>query len=186
MLHDRFKCGIAHPTMQKCLLAEPGLILTKVVIVAQAVELGAQQLQLSVDKETKEVQKFSTTNSQPRDDTKKKNSSLCGKASSTSCYKYDGMYNQQTCRFKSKTCRFCNKCGHIAKVCRSNKCQSPPAKPTNQVTQDPPESVPSEYSLFILPGQQSKPVKVVINIEGSPVTMEWISKRQSPLTVIKL
>ena len=175
MLRDRFVCGIAHSAVQKRLLAEPDLTLTKAVTVAQAVELaekGAQQLQLPVDKETKEVHKFSTTNSQPHADTRKKDSSSGGKASSTSCYRCGGKHNQQTCRFKSETCHFCNKRGHIAKVCRSKKRQSPPAKPTNQVTQDPPESVPSEYSLFTLPGQQSKPVKVVINIEGSPVTME--------------
>ena len=66
MLRNRFVCGIAHPTVQKRLLAESDLILTKAVIVAQTIELaekGAQQLQLSVDKETKEVHKFSTTNS---------------------------------------------------------------------------------------------------------------------------
>jgi len=60
MLRDRFVCGIAHPIMQKRHLAEPDLILNKAVTVAQAIELtekGAQQLQLSVDKETKEVEK---------------------------------------------------------------------------------------------------------------------------------
>ena len=134
MLRDRFVCGIAHPAVQKRLLAEPDLTLTKAVTVAQAVELaekGAQQLQLPVDKEAKEVHKFSTTNSQPRADTRKKDSSSGGKASSTSCYRCGGKHNQQTCRFKSETCHFCNKRGHIAKVCRSKKRQSPPGKPPN-------------------------------------------------------
>ena len=67
---------------------------------------------------------------------------------------------------------FCNKRGHISKVCKSKKRQLPPSKPTHQVKQDPPDSVSSEYNLFTVPGQQSKPFQVVINIEGNPLTME--------------
>ena len=176
MLCDRFVCGIAHPTVQKRLLTESDLTLTKAVTVAQAVELaekGVQQLQLSVDKETKEVHKFSTTNYQPRVDTKNKDSSSGGKAFSN-CYRCGGKHNQQTCRFKSETCHFYNKRGHIAKVCKSKKRQLSPSKP---VTQDPPESAPSEYSLFTLPGQQSKPVQVVINMKAIPSQWKWILER---------
>ena len=41
--------------------------------------------------------------------------------------------------------------------------------------QDPPDSVPSEYTLFNVPGQQSKPLQVVINIEGNSLTMEVVT-----------
>ena len=40
MLRDRLVCGIANPTVQKRLLAEPELTLTKAVTIAQAVELA--------------------------------------------------------------------------------------------------------------------------------------------------
>ena len=98
-----------------------------------------------------------------------------------------GKHNQQTCQLKSETCHFCNKCGHIAKVCKSKKRQLPPSKPTHQVRQDPPDSVPLEYNLFTVPSQQSKPLQVVINIEGNPLTMgKWILELQSPLSATKL
>ena len=149
----------------------PHLTFTKAVTVAQAVELaekGAQQLQQSVDKETKEVHKFSTTNAKPHSDTKSKDISPRDKPTSVICYRCGGKHNQQTCRFKLETCHFCSKRGHIAKVCKSKKRQPPPppGKATHKVTQDPPESIPS------VPGQQSKPLQAVISIEGNPLTME--------------
>ena len=172
MLRDRFVCGFAHPTVQKRLLTEPDLTFTKAVTVAQAVKLAekrAQQIQSSVDEEPKEVHKFSTTNAKPPGAAKNKDSDKSTKAH---CYRCGGKHNQQTCRFKLETCHFCHKHGHIAKVCKSKKHQSPPSKPTHQVRQDPPDSVPSEYALFTVPDQQSKPLQVVINIEGNPLTME--------------
>ena len=161
MLCDRFVCGIAHPAVQKRLLTELDLTFTKAVTVAQAVELaekGAQQIQSSVDKE---VHKFSITNAKPPGAVKNKNDSFSDKSTSIHCYRCGGKHNQQTCRFKSETCHFCNKRGHIAKVCKSKKRQLPPSKPTHQVKQDPPDSVPSEYNLFTVPGQQSKPLMYI-------------------------
>ena len=61
MLRDRLVCGIANPTVQKCLLAEPELTLTKAVIIAQAVELaerGSKKIQ-SVKDPPKNIHKFS-------------------------------------------------------------------------------------------------------------------------------
>ena len=46
------------------------------------------------------------------------------------------------------------------------------SKPTHQVKQDPSDSVPSEYNLFTVPDQQSKPFEVVANVEGNPLTLE--------------
>ena len=122
MLHYRFVCGIAHPAVQKRLLTESDLTFTKAVIIAQAVELAekdAQQIQSSIDKEPKEVHKFSATNAKLPGAVKNKDDSSIDKSTSAHCYKCGGKHNQQTCRFKSETCHFCNTCGHIAKVCKS-------------------------------------------------------------------
>ena len=147
MLRDRFICGIVHSAVQKRLLTESDLTFTKAVTVAQAVELAekdAQKIQSSVDKDPREVHKFSTTNTKLPGAVKNKDNSSSDKSTSTHCYRCGGKHNQQTCQFKSETCHFCNKCGHNAKVCKSKKCQLPPSKPTHLVKQDPPDSVSYE------------------------------------------
>ena len=171
MLRDRFVCGIAHSAVQKRLLTETDLSFTKAVTVAQAIKLaekGSQQIQSSGDTEPKEVHKFSTTKqnaNKNKDNSKDK----------STCYRCGGKHNQLTCRFKSETCRFCSKCGHITKVCRKCLSQDKPTgagKATHQVTQDSCDTVPSEYNLFTLPSQQAKPLQATISIEGDPFTME--------------
>ena len=46
------------------------------------------------------------------------------------------------------------------------------SKPTHQVTQDPCESVPSEYTLFTMPSQQTRPLQMDIEVEGHNFSME--------------
>ena len=46
------------------------------------------------------------------------------------------------------------------------------SKPTHQVTQDPCESVPSEYTLLTLPSQQTKPLQMNIEVKGYHFSME--------------
>ena len=174
ILRDRFICGIAHPTVQKCLLTETELTFTKAVTVAQAVELaekGAQQIQSLDDKESQVVHKFSMTSAK-QGANRNKDSASKEKLTSGSCYRCGGKHNQLTCRFKSETCHFCNKRGHIAKVCNSKKRQSAQNRATHQVTQDTPTDVPTEYNLFNMPCQQVKSLQAVINIEGHPLMME--------------
>ena len=121
MLRDRLVCGIANAAVQKRLLTEPELTFTKAVTIAQAVELaekGSRELQ-SVRDPPKDIHKFShLTNSKKsshkQDDVGK------DKSSTGNCYRCGGKHHQSTCRFKSEMCHFCNKRGHIAKVCKSS------------------------------------------------------------------
>ena len=78
-------------------------------------------------------------------------------------------------------CRFCNKRGHIAKVCKSRITQSSQnkapdtgdsSKATHQVTQDSRDTDSSEYTLFTLPCQQTKPLQTDVEIEGHHLSME--------------
>ena len=78
-------------------------------------------------------------------------------------------------------CRFCNKQGHIAKVCKSRIAQSSQnkapdigdsSKATHQVTQDSCDTDSSEYTLFTLPCQQTKPLQTDIVIEGHHLNIE--------------
>ena len=63
MLCDWLVCGIANPTIQKCLFTETDLTLDRAVSMAQAAELadkGAKELQAGIDKSVKDVLKVSS------------------------------------------------------------------------------------------------------------------------------
>ena len=78
-------------------------------------------------------------------------------------------------------CCFCNKRGHIAKVCKSRIAQSSQneardtgdsSKATHQATQNSRDTDSSEYTLFTLPCQWTKPLQTDIEIEGHHLSME--------------
>ena len=142
MLRDRFVCGIANPTVQKRLLTETELTFTKAVTIAQGVELaekGSKQIQSSAAKDLpNDIHKFShVTNS--KNFSQKHKDVIKDKPPTGTCYRCGGKHNQSTCRFKSEVCHFCNKRGHIAKVCKGRIAQTKTpvtvdsSKPTHQV-----------------------------------------------------
>ena len=146
MLRDRLVCGIANRTVQKRLLAEPELTLTKAVTIAQAVELaerGSKEIQ-SVKDSPKDIYKFSqvptskNSSGRPRDIVK-------DKSSPTFCYRCGGKHNQLTCRFKSEVFHYCRKRGHIAKVCKTKLAQSAPSN-KGPVTVDSSKTNPPSHT----------------------------------------
>ena len=179
MLRDWLVCGIANPTIQKHLLAEPDLTLDKAVSMAQAAELadkGAKELQAGNDKSLKDVHKVSSSGQQRGShskDTPPRDKSI------GNCYRCGGKHSQSTCHFKSETCHFCGKKGHIAKVCNSKKAQSKPkppdsssSRPMNRVVEEPTSSSVTEYGMFTLPSQQNQPLRTTLQVEGHPFIME--------------
>ena len=184
MLCDRFVCGIADLVVQKRLLSESNLTFTKAVSIAQAVKLadkGSKEIRASPGDLPENIHKFShmtnsVNSSQKHTDVVAKDRLPIG-----TCYCCGGKHNHSTCPFKFEECHFCKKRGHIAKVCRSRPPQLSQnkasvtvdsSKPTHQVTQDPYESVPSEYTLFTLPSQQTKPLQTDVEVEGHHLNME--------------
>ena len=172
------------PCSPECLLTKPKLTFTKAVTIAQAEELaekGSKEIQSTCKDLPKDIHKFSNAtnsrSSQKHKDVPKDKPPAC------SCYHCGGKHSHSTCRFKSEVCHFCNKRGHIARVCKTRMAQStltkPPiagdsSKPTHQVTQDSPcDTSSSEYTYIItLPSQQSKPLKAGVEVEGHHVNME--------------
>ena len=122
MLHNRFICGITHPTVQKHLLTETELTFTKTVTVAQAVELaekGAQQIQLLDDKESKVVHKFSMTSAKQGANRNKDSASK--EKPTNGSYRCGGETQPTHLLIQVRHLSLCNKRGHIIKVCNSNK-----------------------------------------------------------------
>ena len=122
MLRDRVVCGINNSAIQKRLLAEPELTLTKAVAVAQATEIadtGVKELQSGTarassvfTKEDRSIHKFTDTPTAKFTDNASK---------VKECYRCGAKHNPDQCRFKSEKCHACGKQGHIARVCRSKK-----------------------------------------------------------------
>ena len=144
---------------------------------AQAAELadkGAKELQSANDKSVNDVHRVNNGTQQrgAHKDTPSKD-----KASSN-CYCCGGKHSQSTCRFRSETCHFCGKKGHIAKVCNSKRTQSKSklpdsssSKPMHHV-EEPTSSHATEYGMFTLPSPQYKPLQTTLQVEGQPFVME--------------
>ena len=175
MLRDRFVCGINNSGIQKRLLAEPELTLTKAVSVAQATELantGVKELQSSTagasnvsSKEDKSIHKLPSTAT-----TKSKDHAVKSKE----CYRCGAKHNPDQCRFKSEKCHACGKQGHIARVCRSkNKTQSSKSDNSTATTQviELTQGT-SDYTLFPVGCQEGKPIQTTVYLEDHPFVME--------------
>ena len=169
MLRDRVVCGINNSAIQKRLLAESDLTLTKAISVAQAAEIadtGVRELQSSTgassgfSKEEKSLHKFTTTDNSSK---------------SKDCYHCGAKHNPDQCCFKSEKCHACGKQGHIAKVCRSKKKlhtskSESRLQPTNQVIEF--TSSTTDYTLFPVSNPEGKPLQTTVDVEDHPFMME--------------
>uniref|UniRef100_A0A8C9TFI9 ribonuclease H n=1 Tax=Scleropages formosus TaxID=113540 RepID=A0A8C9TFI9_SCLFO len=110
-LRDRLVCGILQESIQKRLLTESDLTFKRAVEIAvametaarDAVELRSRVKIMSVNKVTTVCKLKGTV----------QNAELCYR-----CGK--GWHKANQCRFKTETCRKCNKVGHIQRACRSD------------------------------------------------------------------
>ena len=168
MLRDRFVCGINNSVIQKRLLAEPDLTLTKAISVAQAAEIadtGVKELQSSTACATNEktVHKFTSATTNPTDNS----------AKPKECYRCGAKHNPDQCRFKSENCHACGKQGHIARVCRSKK-KTPGSESSTQATNQVIELRRSttDYTLFAVSCQEGKPLQTTVYLEDHPFVME--------------
>ena len=112
----------------------------------------------------------------------------------SSCYRCGGKHRSSECRFKTATCRYCNKQGHIARVCRTrlrNLKKKQPSSDTYHLSADdsakssshetlhlsvdenqPAPLPPAEYPLFQVSGKSSPPMMVTVSVHGKDLHME--------------
>jgi hypothetical protein len=117
-LRDRFVCGVTSPALQKRLLSEATLTLTKALELAQSMEAAkthAKQLGSGGDNGTSpgELVHYTGQIKKP-------------------CYRCGRKHSESECKFKSATCHKCGKSGHIAPVCRSKPTTKPDSRSTLQ------------------------------------------------------
>ena len=183
-LRDRFVCGLNNAVLQKRLLSEKNLTFTKAVEIAQgseAAERGSKRLHAD---DVAPVGRIAST---------VPNHGKTGAGSGKACYRCgDCDHTADKCRFRQSVCHKCRKLGHIARACRSNKAPVvlKPSK-SNQgsggrrkvhvlsheqvlhpsISEQPP-SEDGALSLFTVHSEARKPIKVTLQVNGHPLTME--------------
>ena len=181
MLRDRLVCGVNDTQIQRRLLAEPRLTLDTALGLAQAIEAAA--------KDSSDVQRVTQTQAIPSHINVLRHSrgpKPHPTVSDQTCQRCGGSHSPVTCRFKTFTCRYCHKKGHLEKVCRSKKAarqsHNPrPQRDTNFVSENlasgtetptpPVEDCPT-YSLFTLGSRNNKPWMVDLLVNGKQVSMQ--------------
>ena len=201
MLCDRLVCGINDSRMQHRLLAEPDLDYDKAFKIVLAMESAAENTS-SLEKTASQATGGSD-NSVHRVGRSKRPSKSHGDSSKhqepsqdSSCYRCGGKHRSSECRFKTATCRYCSKLGHIARVCRTRlrtQKKKQPSPDTNHLSvDDSAESSdhetlhlsvdenqpalsplpPAEYPLFQVSGKSSPPMMITVSVHGKDLLME--------------
>ena len=170
-LRDRFVCGIANEAIQRRLLMESDLTLTKVVEMAQSMEAAAQ--------DAKEIQSKDATNVQ---------AVAPQRRPQLACHRCLGSgHAAEACRFKKTRCNNCRRLGHIARACKSGPLPRPadPGKSQRPVRRRQPQKTHQVYprdesppdTIDVLPVHAVGPsvpksYNVPVEINGIPITME--------------
>ena len=180
-LRDRLVCGLVNHNIQRKLLTEADLSLTRALEIAQsmeAAEANMKKLQTSEPAEIHAVQtstqRLPTANNprvRPANQLKKREEEIHDKKVCHRC----GLigHHPSKCPYREAVCRRCNKAGHLARVCRSKQPNPITAKPINAVSESLcDEDDEFELTLFTVGSNRNSPITVTLQINGQPVVME--------------
>ena len=179
-LHDRLVCGVRSQNVQKLLLSEAKLTLTKAMELAQAMEAAERNAQGLKETEAA-VKKLSSSTFKDKGHTSSRQQTQSGASGSQPrtgpCYRC-GRTNHDAgkCRFIEAICHACGKIGHIAPVCRSKN-----RKPSDRLTRSTKcvdlessnREDDDELQLFTVAGAgSSRAFTVELQVDGKPLVME--------------
>ena len=168
-------CGLLDTNIQRKLLAETDLTLEKAVATGRAMEAAEQNacaLQSSKKlADDSEVHALSQSASSTEPSTAGKNRAAC-----THCGRIN--HASADCRLQTAVCHFCQKCEHIARVCkarRSSKGRHQREQSTH-VVEDGDRSTSQDNSsgdeeLFNIQSKRA-PIKVEVTANGKRLSME--------------
>ena len=174
MLRDRLVCGINNEKIQQRLLAEAKLTYAKALELAQGLETAAQNMkELGTSKGKEEPgNNASTIHTVGTASNGKVTCYRCGKAG----------HNAAVCRHKDTVCHGCGKRGHLKRACRSKQKGAAPSRTgqrkkstraVNKVDESEPEDGENELPLYhVTSGEQTRPLKISVQIEDQSVPME--------------
>ncbi|XP_040275489.1 uncharacterized protein K02A2.6-like [Bufo bufo] len=190
-LRDMFVMGLCDPAIQKRLLTEPDLTLTKATDLATVMELATRDATLLKAPPTTPASQceeiFHTAITQrsrrPSPATQLKprhpNSSVSG---TPTCYRCGNTtHSAPACKFKDVVCFRCGKTGHIGRVCRSSRSPNTTTKDRRKQTfrvdmdnngfSSDEETCVQHVGLFQVAGS-TPAIKVDVTLNGCPVSMD--------------
>ena len=177
MLRDRLICGINNKQIQCRLLAEKRTDFESLLEIAQLMESAARdakQLALAgaekpAVREEANIKKIS----------KRKKPQNNGRWDSTvhSCYRCGGKHSPHKCRFTEVVCHYCQRRGHIAKVCRlkqkgTNERSQRNSQHTNTIEENETQLEEEVYNLYTVTKHHNKPIYVTVAVHKKPLKME--------------
>ena len=163
MLRDRMVCGCRDKQLQCRLLSEPDLSYDKAFKMARARETAEQEAKNLHPNDENPVHSLRSKGPpQRKHSTKHEN-----------CYRCGGKHQADSCKFKTASCNYCHKQGHIANVCFKKACDSKkqPAKLTHQLHVDE-EPLGPEYAVHYAATPRTDPILVTVNLNSVDHAME--------------
>ena len=164
MLRDRLVCGCRNKQLQCKLLAEAELKYAKAFKIARAWETAEQEakdLQPSAEHPVHALRSKGFAHKKPPGKTE-------------NCYRCGGKHAADACKFKTATCNYCHKQGHIASVCfkkaRDSK-KKPHTTKTHQLLADE-ESLSPEYAMHYTATPRTDPILVTVSLNAVDHSME--------------
>ncbi|XP_072171469.1 uncharacterized protein [Diadema setosum] len=116
MIRDRLVCGIRHDRIQRILLAEKKLDLTKAVDIATSVEMAERNV---CDLQSTQAPRGNGATNKVFKQQAGHKKNKTGAQHRNSCYRCGQGHEKGKCKAVDATCHNCGKRGHFAKVCRS-------------------------------------------------------------------
>ena len=157
-LRDRFVCGLRSKAMQKRLLTEVDLSLSKAMDIALSMEAAAKdarQLQTCSNPQAT----VGTVHETPEQQV---DAVTFGRGHTGACYRCGKADHRAThCPFKTASCHNCGKVGHIKRACRLRQRQKPNPTPVHTV-QKKQGHAEEEYALHTVKMSQQQPLTVQV------------------------
>ena len=162
-LRDRLVCGLRNASIQKRLLSEANLTLTKAGEIAQGMEAAENNAKRLHGEDGTQVYRVTP----PGRTGPEKLCYRCGGANHT----------PSVCRFREATCHKCQKKGHIAKVCRSGRAprsqEQSRQRSVRVVDREPlSDEETTEFTMFKVGGKALHPIVVTVGVNGQQLPME--------------
>ena len=173
MLRDRIVCGCRDKKLQYKLLADPTLTYEKALAGAKASELADRGTK-NLSGQTAAVNRLADNRRKPRALPHREHTPTRG-GPTQPCYRYGAAHPATACKFRTSTCHYCKKQGHLATVCRQkardSKARSLTA--THQLTGSDDETDEcAEYALHYSSTGRPEPMTVLVTLNGLETSME--------------
>lgn len=144
-LCEKFVTGIGDTNIQRKLLLEKDLTFSRAYEIALTV---SQTMESAKSMTSGDTINYTSVHQISKSRPNLQSSNQGGRSNrpnfSSECYRCGGPHSHQRCNFRNSTCFFCNKVGHIAKVCRSRSTDTKTQTHSNQTARQSRQNRPGK------------------------------------------